>query len=83
MHIKCGFEEQLLTLTKENELHLNEAFVSLRKVTLSLDDYLKKFKGLRDKLSADDLTKVMHLARGICIKYKPFKTAMLSKAPCH
>lgn len=45
-----SLEEQLLTLTKENELHLNEALISLRKGTLSLNDYLKKFKGLCDTL---------------------------------
>jgi hypothetical protein len=81
-----SLEEQLFTMTKENEIHLNEAILSLKKGSLSLDDYLKKLKSFCDQLEAmkkpvDDLTKVFHVARGLGPKYQGFKTAMLTKAP--
>lgn len=62
--------DQLLTMTKENEIHLNESLLSLKKGSLSIDEYLKKFKSLCDQLAAmkkpiDDLTKVFHVARGL------------------
>lgn len=73
-------------MTRENEFHLNEALVSVRKGNQSLDEYLKKFKSLCDQLATmkkriDDLTKIMHLARGLGSKYREFKTTMLSKPP--
>lgn len=81
-----SLEEQLLSMTKENELHLNEALVSLKKGNSTLEDYLKKFKALCDMLAAmkkplDETTKVFHLARGLGNNYKDFRVAMLSKAP--
>lgn len=53
---------------------------------MSLDDYIKKFKFLCDKLAAikkpmDDTNKVFTFARGLGLIYKDFRTAMLSKAP--
>lgn len=81
-------ENQLLTMTKESEIHVSETFLTLKKGYLTLDEYLKKFKHLCDKLTAikkhlDDLTKVLHLARGLGSKYQGFRTVMLSKAPYH
>lgn len=79
-------EDILLSITKENEIHINESVHCLKKGNLSLEEYIKKFKALSDKLAAmkkplDDITKVFTLARGLGTNYKDFKTTMLSKAP--
>lgn len=81
-----SLEDLLLTMTKENEIHLNEALFNLKKGNQSMDEYLKKFKKYCDKLAAmkkplDDTAKVFHLSRGSGAKYKEFRIAMLSKPP--
>lgn len=81
-----SLEDQLHSMSKENEIHLNEALVSLRKGNMNLEEYLKKFKAICDKLvpmkkPLDETTIVFHLARGRREKYKNFRIAMLSKAP--
>lgn len=53
---------------------------------MSLEDYIRKFKCVRDKLATmkkplDDLTKVLHLVKGLGSRYKDFQTVMLSKSP--
>lgn len=81
-----SLEDSLLTMTKENEIHLNESLLTLKKGNSSVEEYIRKFKAICDKLAAlkkplDDLTKVFHLARGLGSKYKDFSIAMLSKPP--
>lgn len=78
----ASLEELFLSNTKEMEIHLKEALLCLKKGNSSLDEYVKKFKSLSDKLAAmkhllDDLTKVFHLAWGLGSKYKDFRIAML------
>lgn len=51
-------------MTKENELHLRETLLNMKKGTLSLEEYIRKFKAMCDKLAAmkkqlDDFTKVL------------------------
>lgn len=47
-----SLEETLLSITKENEIHISESLHSLKKGNFSLDDYIKQFKFLCDKLAA-------------------------------
>ncbi|KAK1575743.1 hypothetical protein Q3G72_007932 [Acer saccharum] len=63
-----SIEEQILPTTVEKEMILNDTLMSLKKGSLSLDEYLKKFKSLCDSLAAikkpiDDTRKVFQLAR--------------------
>ncbi|KAK3206953.1 hypothetical protein Dsin_020999 [Dipteronia sinensis] len=58
-----SLEEQLLPMTKEKEILLNESQMSLKKGNLSLDEYLRKFKNICDSLAAvknpmDEINKV-------------------------
>ena len=81
-----SIEEQILPTTVEKEMILNETLMSLKKGSLSLDDYIKKFKSMCDNLAAikkpiDETKKVFQLARGLGQKYQDFRTAMLSKPP--
>lgn len=81
-----SIENQILPTTIEKEQLLNEKLTSLKKGNMSLDEYLKKFKGLCDSLDAikkpmDDTSNTFQLARGLGAKYKDFRTAMLAKAP--
>lgn len=67
-------------------MHLKETLLNLKKGNQSLEDNIKKFKAVCDKLAAtkkrlDDLTKVLHLARGPGTRYKDLRIAMLSKPP--
>lgn len=61
-----SFETLLLTMTKENVIHLNEALHdSLKRRNSTLDEYILKFMELYHKLAAmtklmDDITKVFH-----------------------
>lgn len=61
--LQNSLEETLISVTKENEIHINEAMHSLKKGHLYLDEYVQRFKALNDELAAmkrliDDLTKV-------------------------
>ncbi|KAK3206962.1 hypothetical protein Dsin_021008 [Dipteronia sinensis] len=72
-----SLEEQLLPMTKEKEIILNESQMSLKKGNLSLDEYLRKFKNICYSLAAvknpvDEINKVFKLARGLGPKYKDF-----------
>ncbi|XP_024023286.1 uncharacterized protein LOC112092159 [Morus notabilis] len=60
--------------------------MTLKKGSLSLDEYLKKFKSVCDSLAAikkpiNETKKVSQLARGLGPKYQDFRTAMLTKPP--
>lgn len=52
---------------------------------MCLDEYVKRFKGPSDKLTATkkpmDITKVFHLAHDLGMKYKEFRMTLLSKPP--
>lgn len=79
-------ENQLLIMTKESEIHASETLLTLKKGSLTLDEYLKKFKYLCSKVAAikkplDDLTIVFHLVRDLGNRYQGFQTTMLSKPP--
>ena len=81
-----SIEAQILPSTIEKEMILNDALMSLKKGSSSLNEYLKKFKNLCDSLAAikkplDDTRKVFQLARGLGSKYQDFHTAMLTKPP--
>ena len=81
-----SIEQQILPITIEKEMILNESLMSLQKGNLSVDEYVKKFKGICDNLAAikkpiDETKKVFQLARGLGTKYQDFRTAMLTKPP--
>lgn len=81
-----SLEEMLLSITTENKIHTNESLHTLKKELLTMEEYIKCFKILSDKLVAmkkplDDLTKVFMLVRGLGDEYKHFKITMLAKAP--
>ena len=59
---------------------------SLKKGSLKLKEFLKKFKGLCDKLTAIgkpmlDEDQVFQMSRALGSKYSDFKMAMLTKPP--
>lgn len=77
-------EEQLLPITKEKEIHLTDRLLSLKKGSLSNDEYLRKFKAIYDSLAAvkkpiDDVEKVLQLVEGLSSEYREFKVVMLTK----
>ncbi|KAL9451001.1 hypothetical protein AB3S75_012699 [Citrus x aurantiifolia] len=79
-----SIEEQMLPATKEQESWLKDSLYSLKRGSLKLEDFLKKFKGICDNLAAigkllSDEDKVFQLARALGPKYANFKTAMLTK----
>ena len=79
-------EENMLPATKEQETWLKDNLYSLKKGSSKLDEFLKKFKGLCDKLAAigkptNDDDKIFQIARALGPKYADFKTAMLTKPP--
>lgn len=45
-------EENMLPTAREQESWLKDSLFSLKKGTSKLDEFLKKFKGLSDKLAA-------------------------------
>lgn len=49
-------EETLLAITKENEIHIRESLHNLKKGNLSIEEYVKQFKFLCDKLGKDLIT---------------------------
>ncbi|KAK1564843.1 hypothetical protein Q3G72_012789 [Acer saccharum] len=63
-------EENILPITKDKEIHLTQSFMTIQKGSMSLDEYIKKFKAICDSLATvqkpvDEVTKVFHLARGL------------------
>ncbi|KAK9215471.1 hypothetical protein WN944_007476 [Citrus x changshan-huyou] len=65
---------------------LKDSLYSLKRGSLKLEDFLKKFKGICNNLTAIgkplfDEDKVFQLARALGPKYANFKTAMLTKPP--
>lgn len=79
-------KETLLGITKENEINISETLHCLKKGDLPLEEYIKRFKALCDKLAAmkkplDDLSKCSLQLEDWGNKYKEFRTAMLSKTP--
>lgn len=42
------------TLTKDNDIRLNEMLASMKKSTQSLEEYVKKFKSIRDKFAINE-----------------------------
>ena len=81
-----SLQEQLLPMTREKVVHLTDQLQSLKKGSLIMDEYLRKFKTICDSLAAvnkplDDVDKVFQLARGLGMEYKDFRVAMLAKPP--
>ncbi|KAH9747507.1 hypothetical protein KPL70_004741 [Citrus sinensis] len=81
-----SLEEQLLPMTKEKIVYLTDRLMNLKKGSLTIDEYIRKFKTICDSLTAvkkpvDDVDKVFQLARGLGPEYRDFKVAMLAKPP--
>lgn len=81
-----SIENVILPQSKEKEILLTDSLMSLTKGSMSLEQYLRTFKGFCDNLTAigkplDETIKVFHLARGLGPRYKDFRLAMLSKPP--
>ncbi|KAL9463183.1 hypothetical protein AB3S75_001062 [Citrus x aurantiifolia] len=81
-----SLEEQLLPMAREKVVHLTDQLQTLKKGSLTMDEYLRKFKTICDSLAAvnkplDDMDKVFQLARGLRMEYKDFRVAMLAKPP--
>jgi hypothetical protein len=78
--------DQLLPNTEDSEAQLKNNLYGLSKGTLSLDEYIRKFKEICDKLAAigkplSDVDKVFQVSKGLGSKYKDFRIAVLSKPP--
>ncbi|KAI3445462.1 hypothetical protein Pfo_002127 [Paulownia fortunei] len=74
-----SLQEQLLLDTEENqnEAQLKNNLYALSKGTLSLYEYIRKFKEICDKLAAigkslGDINKVFQVSQGLGDKYKEF-----------
>ena len=79
-------EENMLPATKEQETWLKDSLYSLKEGSSKLDEFLKKFKGVSNKLAAigkpmNDDDKIFQIVRALGPKYADFKTAMLTKPP--
>jgi hypothetical protein len=77
-----SLHEQLLPNTEDCEAQLKNSLYAITKGNLSLDDYIRKFKELCDKLSAigkpvSDVDKVFQISKGLGNKYKDFRIAVL------
>jgi hypothetical protein len=84
--IWSAINEQLLPDSEDNEAQLKNNLYGLSKGTLSLEEYIRKFKDICDKLAAigkplSDVDKVFQISKGLGNKYKEFKIAVLSKPP--
>lgn len=84
--IWSSLHDQLLPSTEDGEAQLKNSLYGLSKGSLSLDEYILKFKELCDKLSAignplSDVDKVFQISKGLGNKYKEFRIAVLSKPP--
>ncbi|GAU44375.1 hypothetical protein TSUD_243070 [Trifolium subterraneum] len=85
-YIWSSLHEQLLPNTEDGEAQLKNSLYALSKGNLSLDEYIRKFKELCDKLTAigkpvSDVDKVFQISKGLGHKYKEFRIAVLSKPP--
>ena len=85
-YIWSSLHEQLLPNTEDGEAQLKDSLYAITKGSLSLDEYIRKFKELCDKLSAigkslSDVDKVFQISKGLGNKYKEFRIAVLSKPP--
>jgi hypothetical protein len=87
-YIWSSLHEQLLPNTKEGETEaqLKNSIYAITKGNLSLQEYIREFKELCDKLSAiekplSDVDKVLQFSKGLGNKYKSFQIAVLSKPP--
>lgn len=72
------------TTTEEQEHILKDRLASLKKRSLSLEEYQRWFKQFCDILAAidahvSDIDKVFAFARGLGVDYKEFRIAMLAK----
>ncbi|XP_012856951.1 PREDICTED: uncharacterized protein LOC105976216 [Erythranthe guttata] len=81
-----SLEEQLLPITIEKERNMKNMFMTIKKGSRSLNEYLKEFKWICDNLSAikkpvSDFDKVFRFANGLGPKYENFRLAMLTKPP--
>ncbi|KAL2541811.1 Uncharacterized protein Adt_02789 [Abeliophyllum distichum] len=81
-----SLQEQLFPDTEENEAPLKNGLYALSKGTLSLDEYIRKFKEICDKLAAigkplGDADKVFYVSQGLGDKFKEFRNAVFSKPP--
>lgn len=79
-------EEITLPATKEQETWLKDNLYSLKKGSAKLEEFLKKFKNICDKLAAigkpvNDDDKIFQIAHALGPKYADFKTTMLTKPP--
>ncbi|KAL9413570.1 hypothetical protein AB3S75_042122 [Citrus x aurantiifolia] len=79
-------EEIMLLATKEQETWHEDSLYSLNKGSTKLEEFLKKFKNICDKLAAigkpvNDDDKIFQIARALGPKYADFKTTMLTKPP--
>ncbi|GKV34540.1 hypothetical protein SLEP1_g42906 [Rubroshorea leprosula] len=75
-----------LASSKEQELHLKGELAIKKGDNESLENFIRKFKGICDSLVAipkplDDLDKVFQLSRVVGTRYQPYNLAVLSKAP--
>ncbi|XP_059650359.1 uncharacterized protein LOC132296147 [Cornus florida] len=81
-----SLEEQLLPNTIEQEENLKDSLACLKKGSLSITEYIKKFKAICDNFASinkpiPETEKVFKLARGLGPKYQDFRMVMLSKPP--
>ncbi|KAI3458706.1 hypothetical protein Pfo_015369 [Paulownia fortunei] len=81
-----SLQEQLLPDIEENEAQLKNNLYALSKGILSLDEYIRKFKEIYDKLVTigkllGDVDKVFQVSQGLGDKYKEFQIVVLSKPP--
>ncbi|WMV41791.1 hypothetical protein MTR67_035176 [Solanum verrucosum] len=79
-------EEAYLQATKDKKFKLKQHLQNVRLGTKKIDEYIKKFKGICDGLTAihkpvDEDNKVINFDRGLGLKYKTFKIVMSGKAP--
>lgn len=78
-----SLEEHLLPNTKEKEIRLKDNLWSLKKGSLSIEEYVRRFKSICDNLAAinkpmADVDKVFQLAGSLGLKYQDFHLAMLA-----
>ena len=84
--IWSSFEDQLLPMTMEKEVHLMEKLATLKKESLSVEEHVRKYRHICDCLATinkqvTDLDKVFGLTRGLGYRYQDFKLAQFSKPP--
>ncbi|KAF7824604.1 Retrovirus-related Pol polyprotein from transposon RE1 [Senna tora] len=84
--IWTSIEEQLLPATVEKARWLKNMFMTIKKGSRSLEEYLREFKSICDNLAAikesvSDQDKVFQFAHGLGPRYESFRVAMLTKPP--